>query len=73
MTRTRKLTDDQVREISLTYQYRKHGCGYCALAKKYGAGDSMICDVPAGRTAYERQSPFVRADQHELNSWITLL
>lgn len=52
MTRKRALTDDQVREIRLAYQYRKHGCGYGALAKKYGVGESTIRDVLTGRVRY---------------------
>lgn len=52
MSRARKLTDDQVREIRLTYQYRKHGFGYGALAKKFGVSESCIRDVLTGRVAY---------------------
>ena len=52
MTRARKLTDAQVREIRLTYQPGKIGYGYGALAKKYGVGESTIRDVLTGRVSY---------------------
>jgi transposase len=52
MTRARKLTDAQVREIRQTYQHRKPGYGYGALAKKYGVGASTIRDVLTSRVSY---------------------
>ncbi|MCE3262639.1 MAG: hypothetical protein K0R43_1718 [Pseudoduganella sp.] len=52
MTRARKLTDAQVREIRETYQYRKHGFGYGALAKKFGVSESCIRDVLTCRVRY---------------------
>lgn len=52
MTRARVLTQDEVREIRQTYQFRKKGCGYGALAKKYGVGESTIRDVLTGRVSY---------------------
>ena len=45
MTRRRVLSDAQVKEIRALYQFRKHGFGYGALAKKYGVGESTIRDV----------------------------
>jgi hypothetical protein len=52
MTRHRVLTDTQVREIRQTYQYRKKGCGYGALARKYGVGESTIRDILTHRVSY---------------------
>lgn len=52
MSRARKLTDSQVREIRQAYQYRKHSFGYGALAKKYGVSESCIRDVLTKRVAY---------------------
>lgn len=45
MTRRRALTDAQVREIRTLYREGVRGCGYGALAKKYGVGESTIRDV----------------------------
>ena len=39
MTRRRKLTDAQVREIRLTHQPGKRGHGYGALAKNTGSAN----------------------------------
>lgn len=52
MSRKRVLTDEQVREIRTTYQYRKRGFGYGALAKKYGVGESTIRDVVTAMVSY---------------------
>jgi transposase len=52
MTRARKLTDAQVREIREIYQYRKRGFGYGALARKYGVGESTIRDMLTSRVKY---------------------
>lgn len=52
MTRRRKLTDAQVREIRLTHRSGQRGCGYGALAKKYQVGESTIRDVLTGRVSY---------------------
>jgi|GEM_PF-1817000 len=45
MTRRRKLTDDQVRQIRSTHATYKHGRGYGALAQEYGVAPSTIRDV----------------------------
>jgi hypothetical protein len=52
MTRKRVLTDAQVREIRTSYKPGVKGCGYIALARKYGVGESTIRDILTGRTAY---------------------
>jgi Mor family transcriptional regulator len=52
MTRRRVLTDAQVREVLALYQFRKPGCGYGALAKRYGVGESTIRDIITCRTQY---------------------
>ncbi|MFZ6655908.1 hypothetical protein [Undibacterium sp. TJN19] len=45
MTRRRKLSDDQVRQIRASHRTYKHGRGYGALAQVYGVGASTIRDV----------------------------
>jgi len=52
MTRARKLTDQQVKEIRLAHRPGQRGAGYGALAKKYKVGESTIRDVLTGRVAY---------------------
>lgn len=42
MTRRRKLSDDQVREIRASHCIYKHGRGYGAIARVYGVEGQIL-------------------------------
>lgn len=44
MTRRKVLTNEQVRAIRTQYKPNKRGCGYGAIAKKIGVGESTVRD-----------------------------
>lgn len=52
MIRPRRLTDDQVREVRALYKPFVRGCGYGAIAEKYGVAVSTIRDLIQYRYSY---------------------
>lgn len=44
MTRRKVLTKEQVRTIRAQYKPNTRGCGYGAIAKQFGVGESTIRD-----------------------------
>lgn len=52
MTRKRKLTDAQIRELRAAHKPGVRGFGYGAQAKRLGVGESTVRDALKGWTAH---------------------